>query len=84
MSEYTVDWTINVSVGVQTFFFLLFRFIIFSFEEPRATAPHAGTSTTLRAVRSMPLRLTHRNSIEFHFETIDAERERKRDREKEI
>lgn len=36
MSEYTVDWAINVSVGVQTFFFLLFRFIIFCFGEPRA------------------------------------------------
>jgi len=40
MSEYTVDWTINVSVGVQTFFFLLFRFIIFSFGEPRAMRHH--------------------------------------------
>jgi len=48
MSEYTVDWAINVSVGVQTFFFpvfffflsLLFRFIIFPFGEPRAVQHH--------------------------------------------
>lgn len=72
MSEYTVDWAINVSVGVQTFFFPLIS--LYHIPLRRATS-HAARRLRRRLseLRSIDAETnSRRNSIEFHFETIDA------------